>query len=144
MMIEPIEIGLLNDILSASLRNPIFIILILVILGDVATGWAKNSMFHTGNSSAGIKGLIKHSTVLFISLIFSFIGALLQSKTSVIFADVFILAFAFEYAKSIIENFGVMGFRYPKMLSYKVEEEIQEKLKLKEEAEKMKGERNNE
>lgn len=140
--IEPITLEIIQKALFASAGNPIFIVLFVVIVGDIITGYAKNYLYHTGNSSAGIQGLIKHSTVLIIALFAGFCGAILQSKHTLLGADVIIGLFAVEYIKSIFENFGVMGFKYPKMLSAKVEKEIEEKMSAKEEAEKLKRNRN--
>lgn len=136
-----LTLELINQALKSSVLNVAFIVLVVNIIVDVGTGYAKNAMYHTSDSSAGIKGLIKHSSVLLTCFALSF-GVLLIGNTYItVLGNVIISLFSLEYLKSIAENLGVMGFPYPKIIAFKVENEIAEKLKLKEEAKKLKEER---
>lgn len=136
-----LTLELINQALKSSVLDVAFIILILTIIVDIVTGYVKNMKYHTSDSSAGIKGLIKHSTVIFVCFIISFSILLIGNTYITVFGNVLISLFTIEYIKSVAENLAVLGFKYPKMMSSKVENEIAEKLKLKEEAQKLKEER---
>lgn len=141
IVVNSLTLDLVVNSLKAAVGNAAFVVLILNILADIATGYAKNALYHTADSSAGIKGLIKHSTVIFVSLLIALAVALLGNAYITAVGNIIISLFSFEYLKSVAENFGVMGFKYPKILASKVEKEIEEKTKLKEEAEELKNNR---
>lgn len=141
IVIAPVTLEILQSAIAGAFENPFFIILSVSIIGDIVTGWAKNKMYETGNSSAGIKGLMKHSVVLFVALVLSFCGMVSQTRYGLLLFDAFIIVLIGEYIKSMFENFGVMGFKYPAMLTAKVEQEIADKVAERDKARKLKEER---
>lgn len=116
MSIKSIIEGLMN-----MMHEPFYIGLIVVVVFDYITGVAKALVWKVGDSSVGLKGLIKHSIVMvFITLTWVF-SMEFQFNW---FATTITLLYIFNYLISILENFSVMGIYQPKFLKNKIESEI--------------------
>lgn len=141
VVVNSLTLDMLLQAFRSAAGNVVLVVLIINIFVDIITGHVKNAIYHTKDSSAGLKGLSKHATITFVSYMFAVVASIINLSWMTVLVDVAIALVAVEYLQSIAENLGVMGFKYPKVLAYKVEKEIEEKTKLKEEAEELKNNR---
>ncbi|ACI00378.1 gp18 [Listeria phage P40] len=112
---------LLLDSSNALLHNIYFFTLVGLIAFDYLTGVLKASIWKVADSSAGFKGLVKHSLV-----ILGFAGAYMVADAYNFANVITILAglYSMNYLLSILENFAVMGIFVPKFLLTRVKAEI--------------------
>lgn len=95
-----------------------FITLCIAVFGDVLTGYAKAIYGYTGNSTKGLKGVIKHMFVICGVGILSMIWHILNLD---FLSMGIIMAFIGSYGISICENLGQMGIIIPKWLTVRLE-----------------------
>lgn len=92
-------------------------LLISVIMLDIIVGTVKAFILGESNSDVGLKGLIKHSIVLIVTIVVSFYLLIfdldLMSRTWVIF-------FIVQYITSLIENWGELGLPLPEFIKEKI------------------------
>lgn len=103
--------------------NPIFFAFFLIVLADIITGFLKSLIVKTTESSKGISGLIKHSTLL---LIMAILYPYLEIYGLSGMADTLLIFYILFYAVSLIENLGEMGIPIPEWLRkyiYKLSDE---------------------
>lgn len=106
--------------------NPIFFAFFLIVLADIITGFLKSLIVKTTESSKGISGLIKHSTLL---LIMAILYPYLEIYGLSGMADTLLIFYILFYAVSLVENLGEMGIPIPEWLRkyiYKLSDEYRE------------------
>lgn len=104
-----------------NMKNSCYIqIFILSIIFDISTGYLKNIIGVSNesskglDSSIGVQGLIKHVIVLFLVLtIYPYLTAL----GFITYANSIVGFYIFNYGVSIIENLNEMGIKLPKVLN---------------------------
>lgn len=84
--------------------------LIIVIIVDVISGYINSYINRIMDSSVGIKGLLKHILVIFVSLIMTEYLILFSYKQ---FAYSFVIYLIINYILSIIENWSQIGLPLP-------------------------------
>lgn len=108
---------LLNHYYSAT--NDVYIyILIACVIFDIGTGYLKSWVNHTLNSSVGLKGLIKHFSVV-IMIIIAYPFLLFLSFKGIAYA--LIVFPILNYLISIIENLDNLGVPIPKTIKKRLE-----------------------
>ncbi|WP_166806613.1 phage holin family protein [Companilactobacillus zhachilii] len=117
------HIGLMQWWIAAEklVENPWFTTFLLVIIVDLATGFLKG--FFKGadekvNSTTGRQGLIKHTVIAGIAVIFY---PLVDCWGLANFANGFLMFFIGQYGISIVENLGIMGIPLPNWLTGNLE-----------------------
>lgn len=103
-------------------------ILLILIVTDIVTGLIKAFKNKDLNSGFGLIGLLKHSVVIMVTLIF---GVITYSYNAGEYYNLFIFFYFIQYAISIIENLDVMGIPVPNFLvkrlrDFKESEELEE------------------
>ena len=106
---------------SALVNNNYFIVFMVLVLFDYATGVTKATIWRVTDSDASIKGIIRH-TIILISVALIWVGC--QSFNAEYLAFTINIMYCLNYALSILENFGVMGIYVPKFLQNKIQAEI--------------------
>ena len=87
-----------------------FIALIVLILIDVLTGKFKALKFGIVDSSIGTSGMIKHTTIILLTVVVAMTTRLMNvHEVSYIFKTFYIL----EYVTSILENLEALGIPFP-------------------------------
>lgn len=115
VVIENVTISLtlimqtLRDITSSGMLW----LLIILMLVDVILGKYYAILTGTYISSIGTQGLIKHSTILLITLVISLI---FRITNQVSFVYVFAGFYVLEYITSIVENLTLLGVKLPSIL----------------------------
>lgn len=105
-----VSIPLIKETLNQITSSGMFWLLIILIVVDVILG--KYYAILTGNytSSIGTQGMIKHSTILLITITISLIFRMVNQVGFVYtFAGFYIL----EYITSIVENLTLLGVKLP-------------------------------
>ena len=102
-------------------ENPWFTTFLVVIIVDLATGFLKG--FFKGsdekvNSTTGRQGLIKHTVIAGIAVIFY---PLVDCWGLATFANGFLMFFIGQYGISIVENLGIMAMPLPNWLTGNLE-----------------------
>ncbi|MCH4016738.1 phage holin family protein [Pediococcus pentosaceus] len=108
----PFHVSLLQSYM-AIVDDKLMIAFLFAVILDIGTGMAKGIINQrTGklNSTKGLFGLIKHSTVIFlILLIYPFMNAIGFQPT----ADALLIFYIATYAISVVENLGQMEVPFP-------------------------------
>ena len=107
MIIDP---KMLFKAVTDLIYSPFIHILVIVIFLDIVTGTAKAFLLKKGDSTVGLKGLIKHSLVL---LLMFFINVYLPMFNYRYVARGFDIFFIVQYLVSIAENWGDLGLPMP-------------------------------
>lgn len=106
---------LFNDIwvyVADSLDNDvIFQILLISIIIDFITGFARAVSERKVNSTTGINGWIRHGLVIIITSVVSYFASVLGANW---FSYAFAIGFIIEYIVSIAENWDLLGYPLPK------------------------------
>ena len=99
------------EILKTDVVNsPYFIGLIVMIILDFILGTFRSLLAKDLNSSVGLKGLIKHSSVFIIVVIVNEICYVTGYPEM---ATAFTLFYIWEYAISIVENLAILNIPLP-------------------------------
>ena len=91
-------------------NSPYFIGLVVLIVLDFILGTFRSLMYKDLNSSVGLKGLIKHTSVFIIVTIVSEICYVTGYPEM---ATAFQLFYVWEYAISIVENLAILKIPLP-------------------------------
>lgn len=91
-------------------NSPYFIGLIVLIILDFILGTFRSLLAKDLNSSVGLKGLIKHSSVFIIVVIVNEICYVTGYPEM---ATAFTLFYIWEYAISIVENLAILNIPLP-------------------------------
>lgn len=91
-------------------NSPYFIGLIVLIILDFILGTFRSLVAKDLNSSVGLKGLIKHSSVFIIVVVVSEICYVTGYSEM---ATAFTLFYIWEYAISIVENLAILNIPLP-------------------------------
>lgn len=91
-------------------NSPYFIGLIVLIILDFILGTFRSLIAKDLNSSVGLKGLIKHSSVFIIVVIVNEICYVTGYPEM---ATAFTLFYIWEYAISIVENLAILNIPLP-------------------------------
>lgn len=91
-------------------NSPYFIGLIVLIILDFILGTFRSLIAKDLNSSVGLKGLIKHSSVFIIVVIVNEICYVTGYSEM---ATAFTLFYIWEYAISIVENLAILNIPLP-------------------------------
>ena len=83
---------------------------LMVILLDIFVGISKSFILGTTNSSVGLKGLLKHSLVIIVTIIICFYLLIFEYDTM---AKIFIMFFIVQYLISLTESWGELGLPLP-------------------------------
>lgn len=105
------EFGLLVE--SGVFSSGHFKVLIYIILFDIVLGCLRAVLQKRLNSDIGIKGLIKHTTVIIISIL---LGSMLRLSNQSELAVMLEYFYIGEYGLSVLENLTVMGVPFPEWL----------------------------
>lgn len=92
------------------INSPYFQGLVVMIVIDFLLGTFRSLLAKDLNSSVGLKGLIKHTTVFIIVLVVNVIG---ESVNYPDLATTFTLFYIWEYAISIVENLAILNIPLP-------------------------------
>lgn len=92
------------------INSPYFIGLIVMIILDFILGTFRSLLAKDLNSSVGLKGLIKHSSVFIIVVIVNEICYVTGYPEM---ATAFTLFYIWEYAISIVENLAILNIPLP-------------------------------
>ena len=99
------------EILKTDVVNsPYFIGLIVLIILDFILGTFRSLIAKDLNSSVGLKGLIKHSSVFIIVVI---VNEICYFTGYPEMATAFTLFYIWEYAISIVENLAILNIPLP-------------------------------
>lgn len=99
------------EILKTDVVNsPYFIGLVVLIILDFILGTFRSLLAKDLNSSVGLKGLIKHSSVFIIVIVVSVICYVAGYPE---LATTFTLFYVWEYAISIVENLAILNIPLP-------------------------------
>lgn len=103
------------------LNNPWITIFLVVLIVDLITGTLKPFSHHSVkkvDSTTGLSGLVKHSTILLLTLL---LYPLLDILNKQGIGNLFIAFYILHYLVSIVENLGEMGIPLPAGVSDKLE-----------------------
>lgn len=92
------------------INSPYFIGLIVMIILDFILGTFRSLLAKDLNSSVGLKGLIKHSSVFIIVVVVNEICYVTGYPEM---ATAFTLFYIWEYAISIVENLAILNIPLP-------------------------------
>lgn len=92
------------------INSPYFIGLVVLIVLDFILGTFRSLLAKDLNSSVGLRGLIKHTSVFIIVIIVSEICFITEYPE---LATAFQLFYVWEYAISIVENLAILNIPLP-------------------------------
>lgn len=92
-------------------------LLISVIMLDIMVGTVKAFILGESNSDVGLKGLIKHSIVLIVTIVVSFYLLIFDLD---LMGRTWVLFFIVQYITSLIENWGKLGLPLPEFIKEKI------------------------
>lgn len=105
----PLIIQTFREITSSGM----FWLLVVLMFVDIILGKYYAILTGTYISSIGTQGMIKHSTILLITIVVSLI---FRIANQVSFVYVFAGFYVLEYVTSIIENLTLLGVKLPSVL----------------------------
>ena len=94
-------------------------VLLLLIGTDVLIGILCGFVHKVLNSKVGLKGLIKHTTVILLVLVFNFISDLYSLDQ---YFNLFLVFYLLQYVLSILENAYCLGVPVPKFLMFRLKD----------------------
>jgi len=109
----PILLGTFREIMGLN----IFILLYTLVTIDFITGTFKAIYLKEMDSEVGSKGLMKHITIITLTILMLMVGELGNIR---IVGYVFTSFYIFEYAVSIMENTHKLGVPYPKFIKDRI------------------------
>lgn len=95
----------------------IFVLLMALVVVDFITGTTKAFITKEMDSSIGIKGLLKHLTIIIIVAVFLVVTTIGNVET---LGYAFTVFYLFEYCISIMENTSKLGVPYPEWIKEKL------------------------
>lgn len=99
--------------ITETFGNPLFKILIVLIVLDIISGLIRATINKELDSSIGLEGLLKHMLVIItIGIVIMFTPALGLG----ILGDTFVVFYIIQYAISMVESFERLGLPVPKGL----------------------------
>lgn len=98
---------------SGVLDSPHFKLLLLLILVDIILGTFLAITNKKLSSEIGLKGMIKHSSVILIAVV---LGSILRLSGQVELSIMMGWFYVAEYGLSIVENLDVLGIPFPSWL----------------------------
>lgn len=101
-----IEVAISNDIIFQLLLASIFI--------DFITGISRACNERKLNSTTGLNGLLRHGLVVIITGIVYYFSHEMDAEW---FSHAFALAFILEYVISVVENWGLSGYKLPQSIA---------------------------
>ena len=112
---------LLIDGANSLIHNEPFMLFLGLVAFDYFTGVLKSCIWKVTDSSAGMKGLIKHSVVI---IAFMFVWLLSDTYNATYVGYILTILYSINYLISILENFAVMGIYQPAFLKVKLQSEL--------------------
>ena len=111
-----VDITILQSNMIALGTNPWMHIFFILVIADLFTGVGKALLKKKANSTIGLNGLIRHSTIMFIVIV---LNIYLPIFHLAIYATGMNIFFSIQYLGSVIENIGEIGIKLPPaFLSY--------------------------
>ena len=111
-----VDITILQSNMIALGTNPWMHIFFILVIADLFTGVGKALLKKKANSTIGLNGLIRHSTIMFIVIV---LNIYLPIFHLAIYATGMNIFFSIQYLGSVIENMGEIGIKLPPaFLSY--------------------------
>lgn len=107
MVINP---KILCQAVRSLIYSPYVHILVIFIFMDIVIGTAKAFILKKGDSSVGLKGLIKHSLVLLLLFFVNVYLPIFNYRYVARGLDIF---FIIQYGISVCENWGALGLPMP-------------------------------
>ncbi len=124
MIIDPKS---LYESIVSLIYSPYIHIFVAVVFFDIVTGTAKAFILKKGDSTVGLKGLIKHSLVL---LLIFFVNVYLPIFNYGYVSKGLNIFFIVQYLVSISENWGALGLPMPSVVRkslVRIDDEIDKK-----------------
>lgn len=90
--------------------NAMMHIFFVLVITDLFTGVGKALLKKKANSTIGLNGLIRHSTIMFIVVV---LNIYLPIFHLAIYATGMNIFFSIQYLGSVIENMGEIGIKLP-------------------------------
>ena len=111
-----VDITILQSNMIALGTNPWMHIFFVLVITDLFTGIGKALLKKKANSTIGLNGLIRHSTIIFIVIV---LNIYLPIFHLAIYATGMNIFFSIQYLGSVIENMAEIGIKLPPaFLSY--------------------------
>ena len=111
-----VDITILQASMIALGTNPWMHIFFILVIADLFTGVGKALLKKKANSTIGLNGLIRHSTIVFIVIV---LNIYLPIFHLAIYATGMNIFFSIQYLGSVIENMAEIGIKLPPaFLSY--------------------------
>ena len=105
-----VDITILQSNMIALGTNPWMHIFFILVITDLFTGVGKALLKKKANSTIGLNGLIRHSTIMFIVIV---LNIYLPIFHLAIYATKMNIFFSIQYLGSVIENMGEIGIKLP-------------------------------
>lgn len=105
-----IELTVLQSNMIALGTNPWMHIFFILVIADLFTGVGKALIKKRANSTIGLNGMIRHSTIMFIVIV---LNIYLPIFNLAIYATGMNIFFSIQYLGSVIENMGEIGIKLP-------------------------------
>ena len=105
-----VDITILQSNMIALGTNPWMHIFFILVIADLFTGVGKALLKKKANSTIGLNGLIRHSTIMFIVIV---LNIYLPIFHLAIYATGMNIFFSIQYLGSVIENMGEIGIKLP-------------------------------
>ena len=105
-----VDITILQSNMIALGTNPWMHIFFILVIADLFTGVGKALLKKKANSTIGLNGLIRHSTIIFIVIV---LNIYLPIFHLAIYATGMNIFFSIQYLGSVIENMGEIGIKLP-------------------------------
>lgn len=105
-----VDITILQSNMIALGTNPWMHIFFILVIADLFTGVGKALLKKKANSTIGLNGLIRHSTIMFIVIV---LNIYLPIFNLTIYATGMNIFFSIQYLGSVIENMGEIGIKLP-------------------------------
>lgn len=106
-----------TDIVNAA-TSDVVMLLVLITIIDIMTGWIKAFVLKTIESDLGIRGLVKHIGAILIVILSHPLFTL--SPYGHTLWTMIVLLLIFSQAVSILENWSAMGLPLPKAVSSRI------------------------
>ena len=111
-----VDITILQSNMIALGTNPWMHIFFILVIADLFTGVGKALLKKKANSTIGLNGLIRHSTIMFIVIVLNIYLPIFHLAICATGMNIF---FSIQYLGSVIENMGEIGIKLPsRFLAY--------------------------
>ena len=105
-----VDITILQSNMIALGTNPWMHIFFILVITDLFTGVGKALLKKKANSTIGLNGLIRHSTIMFIVIVLNIYLPIFHLAIYTTGMNIF---FSIQYLGSVIENMGEIGIKLP-------------------------------